>query len=93
MKKLNAKFKDERITNQLDEEINYNFDVQNGFVELDILSLDEKSVKPRVIKSLLNETEPGTPRSRISHTNKNTAENSSHFKSKKVSISEAKSRL
>ncbi len=58
----------------LSEAIDYNFDVQNGFVELDILSIDEKSAaKPRVNKNYLNETEPGTPRSKVSH--KNVAEN------------------
>ena len=78
MKKLNAKSKNERVTNQLQlsEDIDYNFEVQNGFVELDIVSIDEKSAaKPKVNKSYLNETEPGTPRSRVS--NRNAAENSS----------------
>ena len=78
MKKLNAKSKNERVTNQLQlsEDIDYNFEVQNGFVELDIVSIDEKSAaKPKVNKSYLNETEPGTPRSRVSH--RNAAENSS----------------
>ena len=76
MKKLNAHSKNERVTNQLNEDIDINFDVQNGFVELDIVSLDEKSAaKPRVNKSYLNETEPGTPRSRVSH--RQVAENSS----------------
>lgn len=68
MKKLNAQSKNEKVTNQLNEEIDYNFEVQNGFVELDIISLDEKTLnRPRVNKSFLNETEPGTPRSRVSH--------------------------
>ena len=39
---LNAKSRDERVTGQLQDEIDYNFDVKNGYVELDILSLDEK---------------------------------------------------
>ena len=87
MKKLNAQSKNERVTNQLSEDIDYNFDDQGGFVELDIVSIDEKSAaKPRINKSYLNETEPGTPRSRLSL--KNAAENSSQFRNKKVRLTQ-----
>ena len=38
MKMLNAKSKNEHPTTELRNEIDYNFDVTNGFVELDVVS-------------------------------------------------------
>ena len=88
MKMLNAKSKNEHPTTELRNEIDYNFDVTNGFVELDVLSQDEKSAKPSSLKkSFINNTEPGTPRSKTSLYTKTAAgeRNSSTFKLRKVS--------